>query len=1188
MTLQFVTGKASVDHQASLLRELARTYQDHPEDQYYYLVPNHIKFESEVQVLSRLAAISGNDEGAYAQSAVQVLSLTRLAWYFMKNEPAYQLPRISQAGMNMLVYQAILDHQDELRLFAGEADRPGFISLLTRQLLELKTGRVTVSDLQQVAEKLTGTSADLDAKLHDLVLIYDSFETAMVNKYVANTDLLNQLSGYLSNVDLSHAHFYFDGFSQTQFSAQEMQLLTTLMQRAAEVKVALILDHGTPTPDTINQQSLFFQPARTYMRLYQTARALSVPVLKDIRATEVKTTSELQQLEDFWQQSATGVASSKTVFLQQPNRIQIVQADNRYAEVARVAATIRQLVAEKGYRYHDFLILTRHLDQYATILAPIMNAQEIPYFSDVQQSMADHPLVELIDAIFEIKRRHFQYADVMRLLKTELLIPKLDDEHFMAIEDFRDALFKTENWVLKMGYQGSKWTQKADWPYAQLRSDDLGTVTTADQTVSDQINGIRRFVRDTLAPFFKRLDQVKNGREAAKLLVTFMTDNGVTDQLLAWRDDAITAGDLVQAGQPEQVWQMFCDLLDEYVNILGDRLFQSEDFLALLQAGFEGADYSQIPSTLDQVTISESGIIQMNNRKITFIIGATDKTMPDTTLPTHLLNDQDRDKLTLPDGEYLNDGGIVTLQGEPYLNYLAFMTPSQRLIFSYPINAGDDTQNQISPYLNRIQKHFNLPIETHTAAPRADQQDLTPYLGAKRATLRHLIQVSNDSRERNVHLSPSWQYVYQVLNHGDIQPLTEKLLGSISYRNEPVQLDAEIVTGLYNTTINSSISKLEEFYRNQYAYFLKYGLKLRERDEFELSPANTGEFFHAAMDLLMKRVNGEHIDLAKLDDQQLNELIGEITSQILNDSNNLQYAILNSSERMQFIKGQLIGVVRQMAATFQKQSRYTPMRARQTEVMFGHMNNENGLPPLTFDLKNNKHIRVRGKIDRIDTLKLPNNEYVGIVDYKSSERTVKFNEIYEGIAMQMMTYLDVVRQNMPLITDEQEAQLAGALYMHLQNPRLKPTDVKSDVSSALLAKERYEGILVADTDLIHALEPELKPSHAAKVFPFALKKDGSTTAKSSIITMEQLDNLLHYTEMKIVDAGNAIFDGQVALNPYKPLSGNSTAMTNSPFTAIMQFDPMLPENNYRLQTAPLGKNNILKQIEAEVKRREIH
>ncbi len=57
MTLQFVIGKASVNHENSLLSELAKAQQEHPDDQFYYLVPNHIKFESEVQVLTRLAKL---------------------------------------------------------------------------------------------------------------------------------------------------------------------------------------------------------------------------------------------------------------------------------------------------------------------------------------------------------------------------------------------------------------------------------------------------------------------------------------------------------------------------------------------------------------------------------------------------------------------------------------------------------------------------------------------------------------------------------------------------------------------------------------------------------------------------------------------------------------------------------------------------------------------------------------------------------------------------------------------------------------------------------------------------------------------------------------------------------------------------------------------------------------------------
>lgn len=1189
MSLQFIIGPASMDHQAELLNALTASLKAHPDDQFYYLVPNHIKFESEVQILDRLAQQAGKNLTGYAQSAVQVLSLTRLAWFFMKNTPQYQLPRVSEAGLNMLVYQSIIDHRSELKLFAGEADRPGFITMLTRQLMELKTGQVSAFDLGKVAENIIGTSADLDAKLHDLVLIYDSFDAAMANKYVANTDLLNQLSDYLEDTDLSHAHFYFDGFSQTQFSAQEMALLKTLMQGASEVKVALTVDHGTPTPETINEQSIFFQPSRTYLRLYQTARGLNVPVMTDVIAKQPRVGVDLQHLETYWQKSATGLSRTRPETVADPQAIQIIQADNRYAEVARVAATIRQLVAEKGYRYRDFLILTRHLDKYQNVLGPIMNAQEIPYFSDVSQSMADHPLVELITSLFEIKRRHYQYADLMRLLKTELMLPKDETGEPVAVLKFRDALFKTENWVLKMGYHGNKWLQKEDWPYARLQTDDLGTQTSADDTVGQQINMIRHFVRDTLPPFFKQLDNAKNGREAAQILVRFLTNAGVVDQLMVWRDQAIDAGDLVTAGQPEQTWNTFCDLLDEYVTILGDRQFVADDFLALLLAGFEGADYSQIPSTLDQVSISESGIIQMNNRKITFMIGATDKVMPDNTLPSRLLSDQDRQQLVLPEGEYLGDTGVMTLQGEPYLNYLAFMTPSERLIFTYPLSEDGESQNQISPYVAQIKQHFNLTVQTHAATPKADDKTIQPYLGAKRATLRHLVQAANDSRENQRSLSLNWQYVYHVLDTDTAEhDLTEKLLGSIAYRNQPVQLTPDIVDGLYSTTINSSISKLEEFYQNQYAYFLKYGLHLQERDAFELSPANTGEFFHASLDMLMKRVNAEHIDLTALDEQQLTQLVDEITTAVLDDPLNLQYAILNSSHRMQYIKRQLIALVQQTARAFHEQGKFTPMRAKQTEVMFGHIGAENGLPALKFDLPNEKKVQVRGKIDRIDTMKVENsNQYVGVVDYKSSAHKVDLNDIYHGIAMQMMTYLDVVQRNMALLTDDPDAELAGALYLHLKNPTLTPNDLKTDIMSAMLSKEQYKGLLVNDDDLLRNLEPE-RDTNPASVYPYAYTKSGSLKKNvGTIVTADELKDLLSFTELKITDAANAIFAGQLDLNPVKYPNGR-TAMQYSPYKAIMQFDPMLPENDFRMLTADRDKQVILQRMQEELKNRGLH
>ena len=47
-------GKASTDHQASLVGQLKESQITDPAGQFFYLVPNHIKFEAEVSILEAL------------------------------------------------------------------------------------------------------------------------------------------------------------------------------------------------------------------------------------------------------------------------------------------------------------------------------------------------------------------------------------------------------------------------------------------------------------------------------------------------------------------------------------------------------------------------------------------------------------------------------------------------------------------------------------------------------------------------------------------------------------------------------------------------------------------------------------------------------------------------------------------------------------------------------------------------------------------------------------------------------------------------------------------------------------------------------------------------------------------------------------------------------------------------------
>ena len=47
---------------------------------------------------------------------------------------------------------------------------------------------------------------------------------------------------------------------------------------------------------------------------------------------------------------------------------------------------------------------------------------------------------------------------------------------------------------------------------------------------------------------------------------------------------------------------------------------------------------------------------------------------------------------------------------------------------------------------------------------------------------------------------------------------------------------------LYGKEIYTSISRMENFYNCEYKYFMQFGLKLKERTVYGLTPAATGDF----------------------------------------------------------------------------------------------------------------------------------------------------------------------------------------------------------------------------------------------------------------------------------------------------------------------------------------------------------
>lgn len=1227
--LGFVLGTAAKDHQEVLVDQMLDQMKTAPAgDTFFYIVPNHIKFQTEIEVLDQLRSRQGKGAAdRFATSRVQVLSLSRLAWFLLRDTPALKRPRLSKIGLTMLVAKVVQEHQDELQLYASEARQQGFIQKLTDQLNELAGANITAADLTELLGRAQrDPNAKVNqawlAKMHDVELIYHAYEDRVAGQFLGNTELYQQLTQFLqTSPAVSGMHFFVDRFAQ--FTPGEQQVINAMIMNSNSTTVSFVLDRGYPDQNHPNPgdlpapTDLFYPSAMQYHRLWEFAHHHPTDVTlvpNVVMATTDRVSPTLCQVDHFFAQYI-----KKPLDLtdgdrpENPANLQFFTTVNRRAELNRVATMIHQLVATKGYRYRDFLILSRHLDEYQTMIAPTFAAHDIPIFNDHERRMDNHPLVTLLLALFNLPRYRYRTADIMQLLKTWLFA-----EYNPATGDYQaldqDAVFATENWCLKRAIEGKTTWADADSPMWQVGQPATTPNDSAKTQLQAQLLQVQGFVAKHILRFFTDLATVKNGRELAGCLYHFLVDNGVTKRLADWQKYQADK-DLDLARQPQQVWSTFCQILDEYVQILGDTPITADNlpatlanFSELLQAGFTAAQYSQIPATLDQVMISETGITQNQDRKIVFMIGSTDDVMPEVQQRDGLLTDQDKDLLSDyldPATQYLPAGATGQLRTEPFLHYSGMMTGTEGLVMSAPTASGDDKPITPSSYLVDMEKFFygqtndDFPLVTSPAG----QQRVMDYVSTPQATLSQLVQVERQARgDRSkgpITLAPGWQTVRQALVEeaaqlryspaaGDQERgrrLTDRIrlvAAGFNYRNQVDDLNEQLAAALYlrhnrgQQILYSSISQLQDYYVNPYEYFLKYGLRLEKRDQLAMSVDRIGTFFHKAMEWFINTVNGDaNLSLDQLagEPAQLNDLVKRALEVAKADQPDLEI-LTQSSHQAAFQYQQLTGIVRTMLTVMCWQAKYTAARPLDTEIRFGRRGTakSDDLQPLDYPLRpKNTHIYLRGQIDRIDQLRRDNKDYLTVVDYKSGNRTFDLTAAYYGLSLQLLAYLNAIAGNRDQLPTRLHAaspnlQLAGALYLHLNNPVINAKDIhNTDLTTFRLRQHQYKGLLLNDPELLRQLDKNLDKQPLL----YPLKKGGGqptgTNPKALLVTPDQLTWLRDRNKQLIIGAGNDILAGKVALRPYRLLEGQhwKTGLDFTDFSDIYQFDNMLDQQNYR-------------------------
>lgn len=1171
MGLRFILGHGNCDHQTRVIDE-AVSWREETGGNVFFLVPNYNKFLQEQELLHALKQREKTPD--YSTIQVQVFSFYRLAWYFLQQTGLLTEDTISDAGSAMLMRRILAEMQDDLVVFKGEVQKTGFIRQLLDLNNELLSGNLSPQELlvtpnEEQFASLQATEVvkwqDQQEKMGEIAQILSRYQEALAARNLQVADPLAVLTAYLKGElpqdfietpDLSNTLFIAYGFEELY--AQEIQLLQVLLEKA-QLTVALMLDqqYTTAKPSPLD---LFYATGSIFYQLTGTAREVGAKVQVLPPAGDCHEYANLVELEAFWRLTTNQGHYRRQLDLS--SQVHLWKAVTPEEELRQIASEIRRLLAaDPTLRLKDIQLVTNDLQTYGQLLPRIFQEAELAVYIDQKATMDQHPLVEFLRGLLELPRYHYRLEDILRLLKSELFLPKeylveTQGDWESALALFRQDVDLTENLALKNNFQGHWWLGKNDWPVVEYDFENQAHLESGPLTKAS--NRLRRSFRDGVGSFLKKLPEAKDGRQAVTWLYQFLVTAGVEKAVLAWRDREVAVGKLEQARSHEQTWGSLMTLMDEYVQIYGEDPFDNELFTEVFATGLENTAYGRVPSTIDQIQVNQLTLARPRQCRVTFAIGLNETNFPQASTNQSLLTDEERQRLNqvLPEEKFMKEGSREQSARSPLIAYKLFLSATDQLYLSYAANQDTQQNIQLSPYVARFVSQLQLPVtERKLLTPEAPPEN---FVTSYRSLIGQLNNLYRQSVDEKVSLSYVWQRLEQALRDSPVAAIAAQAFAGRSHQNVPVPLDPALAETIYGTDIRASVSRLESFYECEYRFFAGFGLRLQEREVYGIDPMMTGSLFHDALDRFLKAVNAIGTDLANLSTQEREELIEGLLKEIFGEP---QYGVLASSARMNYLRHRLGKTVSKMTWALQQQQQKTRLRPVKTEVAFGEIAGKPGFPGINLPLSNGGTLKVRGKIDRIDVAQADGKTWLAVVDYKSGDKSFSLLEAYYGLAMQLITYLDVALQDAEALIGTDEVRPAGAYYMRIQDPVLKPEEA---LQNQLLSKYRMKGFYLKDGSLFAEMDDTPEPKGTSQLFPLTRDVKGvlkNSAQTKTFYTDEEIQVLRQFNRKKMQNAAERIVTGELALNPFLAPNGKR-ACSFCPFRSVCSFDVMLKENDY--------------------------
>jgi ATP-dependent helicase/nuclease subunit B len=1060
MALNLILGNAGSGKTDCLIDHILEEAKKNPDKTYLYLVPEQFTLSTQRQMVMR----SEN----HCIMNVDVLSFERLSYRVFEELNISNLTVLEDIGKILLLRLVALKNEGKMRVLKRKIDRPQYLDEIKSIITEFLQYHITPDDLREFLNK-EGES-NLSYKLNDLLTLYEGLTEEMEGAYITSEKLLLRLSEVAERSKiLKDSVIAFDGY--TGFTPIQLIFVEKLMPLCSDMYVTCIMDPKKDPLKITNVQDIYYLSACFIQSLVRLAGKTGVAVNDYIFMEEPEKRRFV---------NAPGLAfleknifkTRNAVFHGEDSNIYIKECINPKEELETAVNIITEGV-RRGKRYEDFAICTGELETYADYAKKIFEDAGIPYFIDRKEPISNHIFVQYIQNLLRVIDEDFSFDSVFAYLKTG----------FTDMEE--EDVLKLENYCISFRIKGYKaFSQEFKYRYDKMAEEELRELNVLRESLLDRLSDLRTLshtnnttVRDYTVKLY---EIIKNNRSEEKLEEKALS--------LSDRDP----DDIRKKTETEQIYGVFMGLLDKYVSLLGDSEISFKDYALILNAGIEHLKVASIPMSRDYVIIGDIERTRIENISTLIFTGANMGVIPRVSSGSACLTSNDRERLKERDIVLAPSSRERAFIQQFYL-YMLMTKPKESLYITY--SDSDMSGKALEPafLIKKLEKMYG----------KERLYKDTPYLSISREfDFVRVLEKLSSHKELNEEDRACIAY---LANESFYKTILEKVTSAPDYGKTYRNLTEDEIAAVYGDSIKGSISSFEAFASCPMKYYLDYGIGLDEIDDGEFNPLKRGTLTHKAMEQYGKLLAGINKTYTDVSDLEREKLIDEAVAEALNSINDAE---LKESKRKEY----LITTIRKVLVRTTEQIKNNALESgfipSKNECKFKLYNDGDERIPLS----NGKSMRFEGKIDRIDTKESGDTITYRVIDYKSSAKELEMSKVYEGLSLQLITYLDGAETVLKAENRDKNIVSDGAYYYPLLNPII---DVASnDVSDSEIADEIKKALLLNG------------------VGPADSKIKEGTNDKSRSYSEDTLNIVKRFVDKKRKEIGDAILSGKIKPEPY--------------------------------------------------------